>query len=161
MTVNSFIKGIDGLLSPVVESLGYELIELEYLNDQGRWILRLYIDYPESDRGITISDCEKVSRVVGSVLEVEDSIPGKYNLEVSSPGIERPLRREKDFEKYKGRTVKIKTFRKIANRKNFKGELSGITNGAVDIMVDAERIEIPVEAISHARLIETGKSGGK
>lgn len=158
MNINSLITEVDALVTPVVESLGYDLIELEYLTDQGRWILRLYID---GEAGITLEDCEKVSRSVSAVLDVEDIIPGHFNLEVSSPGVERPVRRLKDFEKYVGSVVKIKTHNKISEQRNFTGVIKGISEGAVHISENGRDIKIPIEEISKARLQQGQISGGK
>jgi ribosome maturation factor RimP len=136
--------------SPVVESLGYELIETEYTNESGRWILRFYIDV--IDGAVTLGDCQKVSKTINSLLDVEDIVPGKYNLEVSSPGENRPIRREKDFEKFIGSIVKVRTQNKLSGRRNFMGTITGVAEGVVTILEDANKIEIPIDQILKAHL---------
>lgn len=159
MKNKDLILKVDTLISPTIESMGYELIETEYLNENGRWILRLYVDNP--DRGINLEDCQKISHSVGSVLDVEDVIPGRYNLEVSSPGLERPVRKEKDFQRFAGSTVKIRTVEKIGDRKNFTGMIEKAENGIVTVFDSGQKFEIPIEKIVKARLHDEIASGGK
>lgn len=150
LDTKTLIAEVGRLISPTVESLGCELIEVEYLNELGRWILRLYVDTVKG--GITVGDCEKVSRAASALLDVENIIPGRYNLEVSSPGIERPVRRPEDFKKYAGSVIKIRTHKKIGDRRNFKGTIKDFENGAVHLFENGEVIKIPLEEILKARL---------
>lgn len=150
----SIICQVDKLVSPAIESLGCELIEIEYLSEHGRWILRLYIDSVEG--GVTLKDCERVSRAVSALLDGGDVMPGRYNLEVSSPGIERPVRRVKDFEKYAGSVIKVRTYDKICSRRNFKGVLKGVEKGVVRLFEGGEIVEIPIEQVFKARLQDEG-----
>lgn len=159
MKVRSLIQDVDNLLTPVIESLGYELIEVEYTNEHGRWLLRLYIDNPNG--GIALGDCESVSRSVGAILDVEDPVPGAYNLEVSSPGDQRPIRRLKDFKKYMGSKVMIKTSSKVGDRKNFRGIIKSVEGEKINIESNNEVFEIPLTEIFKARLLEEIGSGGK
>ena len=150
MDAKDLVKKIDDLLSNTIESLGFELIEVEYLNEHGSWILRLYIDSPGGK--VTLGDCTKVSRTVSSLMDVEDVVPGKYNLEVSSPGIDRPLRKPKDFKKYEGSVVKIKTYQKIEDQKNFKGVIEGVDGDTVTLAESGKTVKIPINNIYKARL---------
>ena len=105
------------LIEPVLEPEGIELVDIEFKNEMGRWVLRLYIDAPA---GIKLDHCELVSRQVGALLDMKDPIDHSYHLEVSSPGINRVLRKERDFDLYAGSPVRIKTRRKLDGRRNFR-----------------------------------------
>ncbi|MDE2234146.1 MAG: ribosome maturation factor RimP [Gammaproteobacteria bacterium] len=134
------------LLEPAVEALGYELVELEFHNG----LLRLYIDRPE---GVTLDDCQKVSQQVGAVLDVEDPIPGAYTLEVSSPGLDRPLRKLLDFKQHEGQRVRIELLLPIDGRRRFSGMLRGLESDQVLIEVDGALCRLPFSQIGKARLM--------
>ncbi|MGB5620921.1 MAG: ribosome maturation factor RimP [Gammaproteobacteria bacterium] len=138
------------LLEPDIRSLGYELVDLE-LNTGGRnGVLRLFID---SESGITLDDCEKVSHQVSALLDVEDPIPGHYSLEVSSPGVNRRLRRHEDFARFVGERVKIELGRPTAaGRRRFAGVLEKVEPDTVTMQVDDEHYELPFVDIALARL---------
>ena len=108
------------LLAPVVESNGMELIYAECLRMPSRWVVRIFLD---KEGGITLDDCSQVSHQAGDVLDVNDTPPGPYTIEVSSPGLDRPLFRDQDFLKFRGSMVRVKTDRKIEGSKYFKGEI--------------------------------------
>lgn len=133
------------LLEPAVEGLGYELVELEF---QGG-VLRLYIDQPQ---GVTLDDCEKVSRQIGTVLDVADPIPRAYSLEVSSPGLDRPLRKPDDFERCAGKRARIELSLPLDGRRRFSGTLQGLEHDKVLIDVDGMRFQLPFAQIGKARL---------
>jgi len=137
------------LIEPILEPEGIELVDLEFKNERGRWVLRLYIDAPG---GVRLEHCELVSRQVGALLDMEDPIEPSYQLEVSSPGINRVLRREKDFYRFSGSPVRIKTRRKLDGRRNFQGTLKGVENSRIVLEVDGQRIEISPEDLEAARL---------
>ena len=134
------------ILEPAVNGLGYELVELEF---QGK-LLRLYIDQAQ---GVTLDDCEKVSRQVGAVLDVADPIPGHYTLEVSSPGLDRPLRKPADFEARAGQRARIELTLPLDGRRRFAGTLRGLENDAVLIEVDGALFRLPLAQIAKARLV--------
>lgn len=136
-------------LAPLVEGLGYELWELEYSPGRGHGLLRLYID---SAAGITVDDCERVSRAVSEVLDAEDPIPGHYTLEVSSPGVERPLRTAGQFARYAGETVYVETVQAIEGRRRFKGALAAAGAGTIEVDVDGRRWTLPLDGIRKAHL---------
>jgi len=137
------------LLQPLVEGLGYELWELEYSPGRGAGFLRLYIDAPD---GITLDDCERVSRAVSEVLDAQDPIPGQYTLEVSSPGVERPLSGPAQFARYLGETVFVELALPLEGRRRFKGALVAADAATVEVDVDGRRWVLPVAAIRKAHL---------
>jgi ribosome maturation factor RimP len=136
-------------LAPLVEGLGYELWELEYSPGRGNGCLRLYIDAPA---GITLDDCERVSRAVSEVLDAEDPIPGQYTLEVSSPGLERPLRTAQHFARFVGEAVSVETVQAIEGRRRFKGALTAAGADTVEVEVDGKRWTLPLGGIRKAHL---------
>ena len=136
-------------LTPLVEGLGYELWELEYSPGRGNGFLRLYID---AEAGITLEDCERVSRAVSEVLDAEDPIPGQYTLEVSSPGLERPLRTPQQFARFVGETVFVETVQPQEGRRRFKGVLTAVGAAAIEVEVDGRRWALPVAGIRKAHL---------
>jgi ribosome maturation factor RimP len=137
------------LLQPLVEGLGYELWELEYSAGRGNGFLRLYID---AEAGITLEDCERVSRAVSERLDAEDPIPGQYTLEVSSPGLERPLRTPAQFARYVGETVLVEMAQAVEGRRRFKGALAAAGTETIEVEVDGRRWALPVAAIRKAHL---------
>lgn len=134
------------ILEPAVNSLGYELVELEF---QGK-VLRLYID---QQQGVTLADCEKVSRQVDAVLDVADPIPGAYTLEVSSPGLDRPLNKPVDFTGRTGQRARIELKLPLNGRRRFSGTLRGWENDEVLIEVDGLLFRLPFAQIGKARLM--------
>ncbi|HHP51404.1 MAG TPA: ribosome maturation factor RimP [Moorella mulderi] len=138
-------------LEPAIENLGYELIDWEYGKEGGRYILRLYIDQPG---GISLDDCERVSEVVGNILDQEDPIPHSYNLEVSSPGLERPLKKEKDFVRLAGRKIKLRLFTPIQGQRQFQGKLLGCREGKIEVeLPGGQRMTLELDQIASARLV--------
>lgn len=141
---------IQELIEPAVTSLGYELWGLHMVS-QGKFsTLRIYID---SGNGITVDDCAKVSHQVSGILDVEDPISSRYTLEVSSPGLDRPLFKLEQYEAYKGSRVKIKLRIPFDGRKNLTGIINGIEGDDVVIHVDAEEYLLPIETIDKASVI--------
>ncbi len=139
------------LIAPTVEAMGYEWVGLEFHGQsESGAVLRIYIDHLE---GITLDDCAQVSHQVSGLLDVEDPIDGNYNLEVSSPGLDRPLFFKKDFERFKGSGVTVRMRAKIAGRRRFVGELVGVENDEVLIAVDGETFSLPMAQIDRARLV--------
>lgn len=137
------------LIEPIIEPDGLELVEMEFKLELGRWILRIFIDKPG---GVTLTDCESASRQVSAFLDATDPIRRSYHLEVSSPGINRVLRREKDFTMYAGHRICLKTRSKLGGRRNFRGTLKGAKDEKVLIEVDGRVVEIALEDLDHARL---------
>ena len=141
---------IELLVEAPIESLGYELVGIEYIKNGVNTVLRLYID---SEQGIGIEDCERVSHQVNGILEVEDPISSAYALEVSSPGFDRPLFKERDFIRFTGSEVKMSMKLPIQGRRNFRGILQGFSDGDILVEVDGEIYELPLTKLSKAKLI--------
>jgi ribosome maturation factor RimP len=139
------------LAEPLCLSEGMELIHVEFQRESGGRILRLYIDKPG---GITVDDCATVSAQLGDILDIKLDTEFPYTLEVSSPGIERPLSRFSDFKKLTGNTVKIKTAYPINNQKNFKGILRGVLDENIALQTETETVIIPFRDIAKAKLVK-------
>ena len=118
------------ILLPIIEKNGFELVDVEYVKEGGTWYLRAYIDKPG---GITVDDCEAVSRQFSDILDEKDYIPDSYVFEVSSPGLGRPLKKEKDFKRSLGEEVEIRTYRVIDRQKEFTGILKAYDENTVTI----------------------------
>ncbi len=144
------LAGLREMLEPGVRALGFELVDVEFSRVGDRNLLRVYIDRPG---GITVDDCAAVSRQVSALLDVEDPIPEAYVLEVSSPGLDRPLVRREDYERFAGETVKLRMTEAVLGRRNFKGVLVGVEGDTVLVDVDAERYRLPIRDIERARLV--------
>lgn len=141
---------IELLVEAPIESLGYELVGVEYIKNGVNTVLRLYID---AEQGIGIEDCERVSHQVSGILEVEDPISSAYALEVSSPGFDRPLFKERDFVRFIDSEVKISMKLPIQGRRNFKGVLHGFSDGDILVEVDGEIYELPLTKLAKAKLV--------
>jgi ribosome maturation factor RimP len=141
------------LIEPAVEQLGYELTDLEVrLSGQGG-LLRLTIDKPD---GIDLDDCEKVSHAVSALLDVEDPVPGNYNLEVSSPGLDRKLTKVEHFQRFEGETLKVTMRFPIAGRRRFRGKLVSSNEQDIVVEVDGESHSLPLAMLDTARLVPEG-----
>ena len=123
----------EAILMPIVEEHGFELVDVEYVKEAGTWYLRAYIDKPG---GITVDDCEAVSRKFSDVLDEKDYIEDTYIFEVSSPGLGRPLKKDKDFQRSLGEEVEIRTYRPIDRQKEFVGELKAYDKESVTIVYE-------------------------
>lgn len=120
-------------ITPIIEANGFELVDVEYVKEAGNWYLRAYIDKPG---GITIDDCEVVSRAFNEVLDREDFIEDVYTMEISSPGLDRPLRKDKDFERYTGSEVEVRLYKAVDGEKQFRGILSAWDKDTITIELD-------------------------
>ncbi|MGE0545649.1 MAG: ribosome maturation factor RimP [Kofleriaceae bacterium] len=165
------------IVEPVCNAAGYELVELRFVCEQAGWVLRVCVDVPldpsidpsevPTDR-VDLTDCENLSRELSAVLDVDDPIPQAYSLEVSSPGIDRPLRTAQHFDYFKGSEAKIQLAIGLASdsdRKNFRGILAGVADDNVVINCDGRTFRLPIGDIDHAKLVPDwdavmkGKSG--
>lgn len=126
----NIVQVVSALAMPVVEGFNYELVDVEFIKEGANWYLRIYIDKPG---GIGIDDCQAVSEKMSDILDREDPIEQSYYLEVSSPGLERPLKTERDFIKYKGELVEVKVFQPIDGKKVFEGHLIGLIDDRIVI----------------------------
>jgi ribosome maturation factor RimP len=144
------------LVESVATGLGYEIVDLEYRPHPRNGLLRVFIDKPEGvePAGIVLEDCELVSRQLSAMLDVEDPIAGQYRLEVSSPGMDRPLRKPADFERFAGAIIKVRmSLPTEIGQRNFTGKLLGIRDQDVTIDVDGEVISLPLGGIEKAQLV--------
>jgi ribosome maturation factor RimP len=164
------IEDLWRLIEPPIEGAGLELVELQWNRETEGWVLRVFIDRPlgpqlpgESDARsdasvfepmpVSHEDCERVSRDLSATLDVADTIRHAYRLEVSSPGIDRPLRRERDFARFAGQEAKIRTTDPVEGRRNFSGVLLGAQDGQVRIDCDGRSYQLPISAIARANLV--------
>jgi len=139
------------IIRQVVEPMGYELVGIELLNrKKAAVLLRIYID---TSKGITLDDCTAVSHQVSGVLDVEDPIEANYDLEVSSPGLDRPLFDKEHFDRYKGKTARIKMRIKLEGSRKFEGVLAGVEGDNVVLEIEDRRCDLPLDQIESARLI--------
>ena len=138
------------LIEPVVKRLGFELADLEVRLGGRNGLVRLFIDQP---RGVTLDDCEQVSLAVSALLDVEDPVPGHYNLEVSSPGLNRKLTKPKHFTRFVGELVKVEMRFPIEGRKRFRGQLRAADRGNIEVDVDGVSYSLPLATIDTARLV--------
>jgi ribosome maturation factor RimP len=144
-------KKLTALVRQVAEPMGYELVGVEYLaSAEGGSLLRVYID---QEQGITLDDCTAVSRQLSAVLDVEDPVKENYTLEVSSPGLDRPLFYEEHFRQYTGSRVRLKMALKIEGRRRFEGILKGLQDQEIVLEVDGEQFLLPLDQVETARLV--------
>lgn len=139
------------LIEPVVTGLGYELVGVEHLPQGHHSLLRIYIENPAG--GVTVSDCEKVSRQVSTVFDVEDPIAGRYSLEVSSPGLDRLLFSVKDYERFVGREIKVQLAMPIDGRRKMTAKLLGIADGLITVEFEGETKQFSFDDVEKARLV--------
>jgi ribosome maturation factor RimP len=151
------------LLEPVVLSHGLELVDAAVLRGPGRSHVRVVVDTPSGDGRVGVDQCAAVSREIGHGLDARDLIQGPYLLEVTSPGVDRVLAREKDFERAVGRRVKIETRQPLAQRRRFRGRLTAFDGARAQVETTAGAYAIPFELISKATALaaETAAGGGK
>lgn len=156
---------VERLGNQVAANLNYELVDVEYRKEGPNWVLRCFID---KENGIGIEDCQRFSEALDRVLDEADPIPGKYLLEVSSPGIERPLKKDEDFIRFAGKTIEIKLNKAFNNRKTYRGELIGMVGNEserkIALKIDNSNIvEISRNDIAKANLLieSFGGEGGK
>jgi len=133
----------------ITGALGLELVDVEYVKEGGSWFLRVFIDKPT---GVTHNDCQTVSERLGKLLDEKDPIPQSYILEVSSPGIERPLKKPEDFIRFSGRKVRASTFSPVEGQREFVGELAGLNDGTLLINIKGKQLALPMEKVAKVRL---------
>jgi ribosome maturation factor RimP len=166
MSRNPLHTKLISIIEPVLQSSGFELIDVRLVLEQGGWVLRVQADRPlpevtdlsevPSER-LDLHDCENISRELSAVLDVEDPIPHAYHLEVSSPGIDRPLRTAAHYAHFKGSEARIQLHAPIqtdtGERRNFKGKLKGVIDDKVEIDVDGHLFQLPIDDIDSAKLV--------
>lgn len=149
MSNEELISKLFQLISPITERLGYELYHIEYLKEDGDYFLRIYID---NENGIGLRDCEKVSREISELMDVEDPITDQYYLEVSSPGIFRNLYTEDHYRRYQGFDVLVNSGVPIDGKRKFEGKLEGFDENHINLNVDSEIVKIPRDKIKSISL---------
>lgn len=149
MAEEGVAEKVASLAGPLIEERGMELVSLEYRKEGSGWALRLFVD---KDGGVTLDDCADISRMVDALLDADDIIHHEYNLEVSSPGLNRPLKKESDFQRFIGKQARIKTFEVVDGSRNFKGRIDGCEDSVVAINVDGTAHHIPLKKIAKANL---------
>lgn len=154
--IEGFLARVESLAESLLESQGIRLVDLEYKREPRGWVLRLYIDRPG---GVTLGDCADVSNQLGDVLDAKISGDHPYHIEVSSPGLERPLTKPKHFACFEGRSAVIKTGLPVGGKDSFTGVLAGFSEGVVKLMVGDEPVHIPYDMIAKARLVMEPKPG--
>jgi ribosome maturation factor RimP len=166
MSRNPLHQRLITIIEPVLQAAGFELVDVRFVLEQGGWVLRVQVDVPlsevtdlsevPSDR-VDLEDCENLSRELSAVLDVEDPIPQAYHLEISSPGIDRPLRTPAHFAHFTGSEAKIQLavplHLEAGERKNFKGVLKGVIDDKVEIVCDGHAFQLPIADIEHAKLV--------
>ncbi len=149
MNKEEIIRKVKALAEEVLQTTDLSLEDIELLGSPGRLILRVTIDSP---RGVSINDCERISRQLEALLDIEDPIPGSYTLEVSSPGLDRPLKKIEDFVRFSGRLVRVSTTEKIANQTFFVGRIRAVEADNVVLEVRGKLVKIPYGVIKKANL---------
>jgi len=144
------VNEVSLLVEPLLSEFGMEMVDVEFQFERGRWILRVFID---KQGGVTIDDCASISRELGDLIEAENIINLAYALEISSPGLNRPLTKEDDFIRSIGKMVQLKMSRPINKRRNFAGCLTNVKKGMISLVIDDNNlVELPLNEIDKARL---------
>lgn len=149
MAKNKVADAVEQLVAPVIQQMELELVDVEYVKEGGNWYLRIFIDKPG---GVDLDDCQAVSQRVDELLDEADPISQAYLLEVSSPGIERPLKKTADFKRYEGHMVNVTTFAPLNGQKQFSGLLNGADENNIVIYLEGSETVIPMEQVASARL---------
>ena len=148
--IQSAGQSVTELIEPVLEAMDVELVDVEYRFEQGRWVLRIYADM---QGGISVDDCARVSREIEDLIEVNDIFQQEYVLEVSSPGLNRPLKKEKDFVRVKGEKIKVRMRTALKGRRNFTGYLTDVRDGIAYVDVTEGRAALPLDGMEKAHLV--------
>ncbi len=144
------INEVSALAQGLLNEYGMEVVDVEFRFEGGRWTLRIFID---KEGGVTVDDCASVNRELGDLIEAKNIIDYHYVLEISSPGLNRPLKKESDFIRSIGKMVTLRMSRPINERKNFTGRLTNVREGIISLLVDEDNlVELPLEEIDRARL---------
>lgn len=150
------IQRIDGIVRPTIEGLGFSLVRIKLSSQRGEDVLQIMAEPKGDSREMTVEDCAQISRHLSAVLDVEDPISGAYRLEISSPGIDRPLSSEEEFSRYIGHLVNVEMEWPVDGRKRFKGVIEAVENGKVTLELDAKnKTTLDVEGMQSAKLALT------
>jgi ribosome maturation factor RimP len=148
------VDKIRSVVTGAIEAAGYELVEIEWKREAGGWVVRLFVDRPEG--GMSLDDCQRVSHQISPVLDVADVIPQAYSLEVSSPGLNRPLRTVDHFRRFRGEKAKVRLIAGVDGRRNFSGTIVGVPDDApsrVVMEVDGKEYTLPIDDLDCANLV--------
>ena len=144
------VNEVSHFAEPFLSSWLLELVDVEFVSERGRWVLRIYMD---KEGGVTLDDCAEVSRELGDLIDAEDMIDFPYVLEVSSPGLNRPLKKERDFARSIGKLIKVTMLQPVNKRRNFTGRLSDVVEGMLRLSLDDnQHVELPLKDVEKARL---------
>ena len=143
-------QSVTELIEPGLLANGLELVDVEFKKEGQNWVLRIYID---SEGGITLAECQKVSRLAGDLIEIEEVIEPVYTLEVSSPGLNRVLKKEKDFLKYSGKKIYVQCHAPMDGRKKFTGILTGFIDQSIHLELDGQLYTIPLSLVAKSNLV--------
>ncbi|GAB6154509.1 ribosome maturation factor RimP [Desulfosporosinus burensis] len=146
----SIVQEIEILVEPLVLEKGLELVNVEYIKEGAHWYLRLYID---KEGGVDMDDCTNVSHAVSEMLDIKNTIPQAYMLEVSSPGLERPLKKEGDFVRFQGSLIMVHTISQFQGFKKFSGNLVGLINDEIVLEYEEKRVAIPRTLVKKTHLL--------
>ena len=149
MSADRIITAVENFAWPVLDDMGLELVEVQFRRESAGWLLRLFIDRED---GVNVDDCASVSRQISAYLEVEDLIEHAYSLEVSSPGLERPLKKKEDFVRFTGRKARIKLKEPIDGQRVFFGLLGAVDENTISLLVDGQQMKIDLDVVARARL---------
>ncbi len=138
------------LLEQALAALEIEIVDIEYRKEHGDWVFRVFIDHMD---GVDHNRCQQASGVIGEILEKNGLIDHAYTLEVSSPGLDRVIKKDRDFQRFSGRTVKLKTYEALEGQKNFKGTLRGIENDSIVLEIEGKTVFIPRSNAKQVRLV--------
>ena len=144
------INQVADLVEPILGEMGFELVDVEYLSKHGRWVLRLYVD---KEGGLTIDDCARLSGEIGDLIDVKDVIKHGYVLEISSPGLNRPLKKERDFIWATGKRVKVRMVEPVNGRRNFTGYLENFEDGTLYVETEGSLVALPWIRVDKANLV--------
>jgi ribosome maturation factor RimP len=150
---NKVIDKVTRAIEPLFREAGalqqFELVDVEFKKEGNNWYLRIFID---KENGVTLDDCQSVSKLVDNLLDIHDPVPFSYFLEVSSPGIERPLKKKEDYDKYTGQLIKIKTYAPYEGKKEFIGLSQGLIAEQVILEINGTEFKIPLEKVASVNL---------
>lgn len=150
MGKDSIVQSVTELIEPVVRDENLELVDVEYKKEGKNWYLRIYID---KDSGVSVEDCQKVSRQIEDMIQIDEIIHSAYILEVSSPGLDRPLKKEKDLLRSIGKKVSVTTYSPIDKQRNFVGIIKDFSNQTLSLDVNGKSVAIPFEIIANTKLV--------
>lgn len=151
MTREEIVQQVEEMLRPIAARLGLEMVGVSVAGEANRTVLRVLMDRP--DGGITVEECAKVSETLSRQLDLYDLFDHPYTLEVSSPGLDRPLRTDGDFRRFAGKKAEIKTYEPVDGQRSFRGILLGVIGDAVVLQVDTKQVQVPKGQIAQARLV--------